>query len=113
MARSLMKGSATLWIGTAVITRTSVSVLAVSAPRSISAFMIVHGEDFLGHPGQAGRVDPGAPRSGERLATEFDDDPAIARHSQETPNPGCPEWQPRPRYRMPVPGPVRFYLHHV
>ncbi len=41
MARSLMKGSATLWIGTAVITRTSVSVLAVSAPRSISAFIIV------------------------------------------------------------------------
>ena len=41
MARSLMKGSATLWIGTAVITRTSVSVRAVSAPRSISAFMIV------------------------------------------------------------------------
>jgi ABC-type amino acid transport substrate-binding protein len=74
---------------------------------------IVHGEDFLGHPGQAGRVDPGAPRSGERLATELDDDPAIARHSQETPNPGCPEWQPRPRYRMPVAGPVRFYLHHV
>ena len=41
MARSLMKGSATLWIGTAVITRTSVSVRAVSAPRSISAFMMV------------------------------------------------------------------------
>ncbi len=40
-ARSLMNGSATLCIGTAVMTRTSVSVLAVSAPRSIRAFMMV------------------------------------------------------------------------
>ena len=36
-----MKGSATLWMGTAVMTRMPVSVLAVSAPRSISAFMMV------------------------------------------------------------------------
>jgi len=36
-----MKGSATLWIGTAVMTRMSVSVLAVSTPLSISAFMMV------------------------------------------------------------------------
>ena len=36
-----MNGSATLWIGNAVMTRTSTSVLAVSAPRSISAFMMV------------------------------------------------------------------------
>ena len=40
-ARSRMNGSATLWIGTAVITRTSTSVLAVSAPRSMRAFMTV------------------------------------------------------------------------
>src|SRR6185437_8026961 len=55
---------------------------------------IVYGEDFLGHPGQAGRVNPGAPRSGERLATELDDDPAIARHSALHPagNPQC--WLP-------------------
>ena len=36
-----MNGSATLWIGTAVMTRMSESVLAVSAPLSISAFMMV------------------------------------------------------------------------
>ncbi len=36
-----MNGSATLWMGTAVMTRMSTSVRAVSAPRSMSAFMIV------------------------------------------------------------------------
>ena len=44
MARSLMKGSATLWIGTAVITRTSSESAAtdpVSTPRIISAFITV------------------------------------------------------------------------
>jgi hypothetical protein len=41
IARSRMNGSATLWIGIAVITRMSMSVRAVSAPRSMSAFMTV------------------------------------------------------------------------
>ena len=36
-----MNGSATLCIGTAVITRTSDSLCAVSTPRSIRAFMTV------------------------------------------------------------------------
>ena len=102
-----MKGSATLWMGTAVITRMSVSVLAVSAPAEhqrvhdgaehadvvrlgaadapsfghpaaevVSAAdhhrhlhaEIVHGENFLGDAGQAGRIYPGATPSGECLA---------------------------------------------
>src|SRR5882757_8615767 len=55
---------------------------------------IVHGENFLGHPGQAVRVDPGASRSGECLATELDDDPAIARHSVLHPAPDPRSWLP-------------------
>ena len=45
-----MNGSATLCIGTAVMTRISTSVLAVSAPRSISAFMIVLLAGGIGQP---------------------------------------------------------------
>jgi hypothetical protein len=41
IARSRMKGSATLCIGMAVITRTSASVRPVSTPLSISAFITV------------------------------------------------------------------------
>src|SRR6476660_3938957 len=132
MARSLMKGSSTLWIGTAVITHVGVRPGGERAPehqrvhdraehadvvrlgpadapalghpaaevvasaddhRHLHA-EIMHGEDFLGHPGQAVRVDPGAPRSGERLATELDDDPAIARHSALHPAGNPQSWLP-------------------
>jgi NitT/TauT family transport system substrate-binding protein len=55
---------------------------------------IVYGENLLGHPGQAGRVDPGASRSGECLATELDDDPAIARHSALHPAGNPQSWLP-------------------
>ena len=71
---------------------------------------IVHGQNFLGDAGQAGRIYPRAACSGECLAAQLDDNPAIARHGQENPHPGRPEWQPRPRYRMPIPGPMPFHV---
>ena len=45
----------------------------------------MHGENFLGDAGQTGRIYPGATRSGECLAAQLDDNPAIARHGQGEP----------------------------